>query len=96
MSAIKNINIDLLKQEIYNKTVHSTADGVMINNLRQLNAVKESIDFIDNALSNVKNVTLDLISIDLMLAYKKLGEITGVTSTDEIMGEIFSRFCVGK
>ena len=48
------------------------------------------------ALDDIDNQTLDLISIDLKLAYSALGEITGNTTGEDIIDSIFSKFCLGK
>lgn len=97
ISAINNEGIEELKEVIYQTACKDVSVGESrINNLRHLNAVESSLTFINNALENLDLVTLDLISSDLNLAYRALGSITGITSEDEIVGEIFSKFCVGK
>ena len=40
--------------------------------------------------------SLDLLAEELRLAQKELGKITGETTTEDLLGEIFSRFCIGK
>lgn len=97
ISAINNQGIDNLKEVIYQTACKDVSVGESrINNLRHLSAVERALGFIQSALDNLDFVTLDLISSDLNLAYRALGNITGITSEDEIVGEIFSKFCVGK
>ena len=43
-----------------------------------------------------KNLSLDLIALDIKNVWLKLGEITGETNTEEIIDEIFMKFCLGK
>ena len=97
ISAINNQGIDNLKEVIYQTACKDVSVGESrINNLRHLSAVERALGFVQSALDNLELVTLDLISSDLNLAYRALGNITGITSEDEIVGEIFSKFCVGK
>lgn len=97
ISALTGEGIEKLKQTIYDTACKNVTVGESrINNLRHLNAVERALDNIDRALLNMDFVTLDLISSDLNQAYRALGSITGITSEDEIVGEIFSKFCVGK
>lgn len=97
ISALTGEGIEKLKKTIYDTACKNVTVGESrINNLRHLNAVERALDNIDRALLNMDFVTLDLISSDLNQAYRALGSITGITSEDEIVGEIFSKFCVGK
>ncbi len=97
VSALTGAGIEELKKEIYNVACKNVTVGESrINNLRHLNAVSLALKNVERALENIDFVTLDLISSDLNQAYRALGSITGITSEDEIVGEIFSKFCVGK
>jgi tRNA modification GTPase len=51
---------------------------------------------LQNALSGVGILPIDLLAADLTEAWKKLGEITGATAPEEVIDEIFDKFCVGK
>ena len=48
------------------------------------------------ALENINAVPLDILSIDIKDGWDALGEISGKTATEEIIDNIFSKFCVGK
>ena len=48
------------------------------------------------ALSSIGSVSLDVLSIDIKDGWDALGEISGKTATEEIINNIFSKFCVGK
>ncbi len=97
VSALTGEGIRDLKKAIYEAVAgRITVGGGMITNARQLSAVEEAILQVNNALSAVGCTSLDMVSSELSQAYRSLGKITGVSSSDEIVGEIFSRFCVGK
>jgi tRNA modification GTPase len=73
------------------------SDGVIISNLRHyqaLSGVYESLSRVEDGLKN--NIPEDLIAIDIRQAIHYLGEITGEITTDEILGNIFRNFCIGK
>ena len=46
--------------------------------------------------SSINNVPVDLIQIELMDAFTKLGEIIGITYSEEVINNLFKNFCVGK
>lgn len=98
VSAKTGEGIPMLKQELYNR---SFLEGIDFNaefiteerHLRALNLAKESIY---DALNNIGVVPLDLVAEDVKKVWDYLGEITGETATEEIIDEIFAKFCVGK
>lgn len=97
VSALNGDGIDELKEKIYEVATENISIGeCAINNVRHLSAVRESLRYIDEALKAIDLTTLDLVAGELNNAYRALGKITGVVSSDEIVGEIFSKFCVGK
>lgn len=66
-------------------------------NMRHKQAIFEAEEHVENALSAIAcGMPLDVLSVDLHDAIRALGEITGQTVSDEIIDEIFSRFCLGK
>lgn len=72
-------------------------DQVYITNIRQKNLLESALE----SLKQVKNsiylqMPEDFFSIDLMSAYESLGEITGETIGEDLVNEIFSKFCMGK
>ena len=92
--------IDNLKdkiKEMFNLEQISTKDYNYLTNLRQIslakNAYQKLID-VENALK--ENLPVDMIEIDLRDCFDILGEITGKTYSDEIIDNLFERFCVGK
>ena len=98
ISAKTGDGIEKLKQEIYKRfeSPSLTEGGIIITNARHKQCLEEALKNINNALDDLDNQTLDLISIDLKLAYSALGEITGNTTGEDIIDAIFSKFCLGK
>ncbi len=87
---------DKIEELVYGGTISQTA-SIMVANVRHealLHKGKQSI--CDALLLAEKREPLDIIEIDVRSAYDYLGEITGETVTDEILDEVFSRFCLGK
>lgn len=74
------------------------AEGVFIARERHLQALQEALAHLDNARVHVAHgdQSLDLFAEELRLAHGALGRITGAVSADELLGVIFSRFCIGK
>ena len=98
VSALERINIQELKDLIYNKTIGKGIDinGDFLCEERHFNAIKSAKEFISSAVRSIDEVPLDVLSIDLKAAWDSLGEITGKTATEDIINNIFSKFCVGK
>ena len=72
-------------------------DEVMLTNLRQKSAVKDALDsllMVKKSLEN--NMPEDFLSIDLMGAYSSLGYVIGEEIGEDVVNEIFSKFCMGK
>lgn len=67
----------------------------LITNLRQKQALQEAISALDRVLA-AKGMPQDLLMIDIRQAYDALGSVNGLSSTEELVSEIFSRFCLGK
>ena len=90
-------DISALRDLIFKVTADKNiSSGLVITNLRHLDALKRAKNHLDKALKNIDEFTLDLITVDLNLAYSALGEITGNTSGEDIINSIFSKFCLGK
>lgn len=72
-------------------------DITYISNARQLEKINFAIKALDEALTTIENeVTIDFVDIDIRKAWLYLGEIVGQTSTDNLLDELFSKFCLGK
>jgi tRNA modification GTPase len=99
ISASEGENIEELTQKIIEITnsKQSQEQQIVVTNVRHFEALtnaNEAIVQVTNAI-NI-GVTGDLVAIDIRQALHFLGEITGEISTDELLGNIFSKFCIGK
>lgn len=75
----------------------SQSDSVMVTNLRHRNILDRAYKSLkDAAVMTEKGEALEFIEIDVNSAYESLGEIIGETVQDDIINEVFSRFCLGK
>ncbi len=74
-----------------------TAESVTVTNVRHRDALRRAGESLVHALESVRyGMAGELVSIDVRAAADALGEITGAITTDEILGRIFSEFCIGK
>ncbi len=98
VSAKNNQNIERLRELIYEKTIGSdtSISGEYLCEERHYEALVRARDKFLFALNSIGKETLDLVAIDIKDGWDYLGEITGKTATEEIINDIFSRFCVGK
>lgn len=98
ISTVDGTGIEELKTQILNLTKISnvSSGNVIITNERHKDALSRASESIKRAISAIANETLDLISIDIKQAYYQIGEITGNTTSEEIIDSIFKKFCLGK
>ena len=72
-------------------------DEIYITNIRQKAALTEALESLNQVSESIQNqMPEDFFSIDLMNAYEELGSITGETIGEDLVNEIFSKFCMGK
>ncbi|MDB3869677.1 tRNA uridine-5-carboxymethylaminomethyl(34) synthesis GTPase MnmE [Candidatus Thioglobus sp.] len=89
--------VDLLKQELADRAgLDSGAEGVVLARKRHIIALEESLESISNALMQLDGGAIELMAEDLRHAGQAMGSITGEFSSDDLLGEIFSSFCIGK
>lgn len=99
LSAREKTGIEELKTAILEKIQlhHIAADEVLISNTRHLEALQKTESALTNVLHHLdSSVTSDFISSDIKQALHYLGEITGLVTTDDLLENIFSKFCIGK
>ena len=73
------------------------AAAVMVNDARQADILRQAMVLLDQThMTLMSGMSEDFVVIDLRSAWEKLGEITGETLDEDIIDEIFSRFCIGK
>ena len=100
ISIKENQGIDKLKQRIsdmFNLDEIKTKDMTYLSNARSIALLNRSLNIIKETIANLENATpIDIAEINLKECWETLGEIIGETYTDELIDEIFSRFCLGK
>lgn len=98
LSARSGEGIELLRQELLNIAGWHQAEDVFIARERHLRALATAQEHIAAARNVVKGCmpALELFAEELRLAQQSLGEITGEFTADDLLGVIFSRFCIGK
>ena len=100
ISAKKEMGIDKLEEEIKSLFYEGEIDfndQILVTNVRHAQALKEAYDSILMVKQSIENeMPEDFYSIDLMNAYEKLGSIIGEAVEDDLVNEIFSKFCMGK
>lgn len=100
VSAKEESGIDLLEntiKEMFYEGNLSFNDEVYITNLRQKAALEAALESIERVEESIcMQMPEDFFSIDLMSAYEELGNITGESVGEDLINEIFGRFCMGK
>jgi tRNA modification GTPase len=100
LSAKTGIGIDALRAAIRGQLVEGgadTADGVIVTNVRHQAALDRAHASLVQARGSMEaGVANELVAVDIRAAADALGEITGAITTDEILEQIFSTFCIGK
>ena len=99
LSAKTGQGIDAFRQKLLDIAGFQPGqEGVFIARERHLQALSEALQHLQNARHHVAlgDHSLDLFAEELRLAHQALGRITGAVTADELLGVIFSRFCIGK
>ena len=100
ISAKENIGIEKIKDEIkrlFNLGELEASDLTYMSNARSISLLGKSLNNINDAISEINNNSpIDIVEFHLKDAWNNLGEIIGETYTDELLDELFSRFCLGK
>lgn len=100
MSIKNKIGIEELKAKIidlFNLNQIETTDPTYLSNTRSISILEnclESIIEVENGVKN--NAPIDMIELDIKAIWEKLGTINGTTYEEELLDEMFSRFCLGK
>ena len=84
-------------KEMFLKGDISFNDQIYITNVRQKNALEQALESMKKVIQSIEDgMPEDFYSIDLMDAYESLGSITGESVGEDLINEIFSKFCMGK
>jgi tRNA modification GTPase len=99
LSARSGTHLSHLEQSLVNASgaVSTDENDVIITNLRHFEALDKALSAMHRATSGLSSgMTGDLLSQDIREAMHYLGEITGEITNDEVLGNIFKNFCIGK
>jgi tRNA modification GTPase len=102
VSAETGWNIDVLEDEIAKVVLHGQAApgdeaAAVVTHARHRAALQAAQAAIENALGTLRaGLPADFVSVDVRSALTALGEITGETASEDVISEIFDRFCIGK
>lgn len=98
LSAKTGVGLDLLKAELLKFAgIETGAEGLFTARQRHIESLETTKEFLNQAEPCLNSAeTFDLAAENLRLALHSLGEITGEFTTDDLLGEIFAGFCVGK
>ena len=100
ISVKENIGINKIKEEIkrlFNIGEITSNDMTYLSNARSISLLKKSLNNINESIDEIKNSSpIDIVELNLKEAWNNLGEVIGETYTDELLDELFSRFCLGK
>lgn len=98
ISAMNGTGIDELKNRLLQlANVNSNQNEIVVTNLRHYEALNNALLALHRVAESIdNNISGDFLVIDLRKALYHLGEITGQITPDDILGSVFSRFCIGK
>lgn len=100
ISALTGKGINSLFKTLKEKAISSqsyTEKSAVVSTLRHFNALKKAIKYLDHAKQSIeRKFTGEFLSVDIRNAESSLGEIIGKVTTDDILNNIFSKFCIGK
>jgi len=99
ISAATQKNLDVLKETILNQVKISTVKqgDVLVTNLRHFQKLTETQDALTRVLNGLDiGITGDFLAMDIRQSLHHLGEITGQITSEDLLANIFSKFCIGK
>lgn len=101
VSAITGLGIIKLKQTLFEQVVHlckpPLENSVPITNLRHAHALQSATAYLENAMTTLRrDISGEAAAVDLMAANRALGMIIGDITSDDILNDVFSNFCIGK
>ncbi|HNW71286.1 MAG TPA: tRNA uridine-5-carboxymethylaminomethyl(34) synthesis GTPase MnmE [Bacteroidales bacterium] len=98
VSAKRKENINLITESLLRSVdLSATADQAIVSNVRHFEALTKTLSAIDNIEKGLnEQLPTDLLTTDIRSALHFLGEITGEITTEDLLGTIFGKFCIGK
>ncbi len=100
ISARENRGLDVLKSTIKAQLIQDQSlesEEIVITSARHKQALEKTIEALQNAIAAMRmSATEEIIAVDIRLALDHLGEITGETTSEDVLNHIFAHFCIGK
>jgi len=99
LSAKEKKGIDTLKEKLYEMAVgtQNIENSTVVSNARHYESLQGTYQSLQKVLAGIaQGVSSDFLALDIREALRYLGEITGEISNEDILGNIFSKFCIGK
>ncbi|MCB0517823.1 MAG: tRNA uridine-5-carboxymethylaminomethyl(34) synthesis GTPase MnmE [Lewinellaceae bacterium] len=99
LSAKNGMNIPFLKEKLYDLAISEKVnlESPIVTNARHYEALQKASESLDDVQRGLDDgVTSDFVAMDIRRALAYLGEILGEMSTEDLLSNIFSRFCIGK
>lgn len=99
ISAKKQLNTDMLERALLEaaRLPQLSENDVIVTNMRHYEALTKALESIQEAQAGLTDgIASDLVAEDIRACIHYLGNITGEITNDEILGNIFSKFCIGK
>jgi tRNA modification GTPase len=99
VSAKNQMNIEYLKEKLYDTAIGEdvTTESTVVTNARHYDALRRADDALAEVLHSLETgITGDFVAMDIRRSLACLGEITGEIGVEDLLGNIFSKFCIGK
>ncbi len=97
ISAKTGLGLESLRSALVERAGIASASGTLVTNARHAAALRDAATSLSTVSDGLdRHIPTDLLAEDLRSALASLGSITGQITTDEVLGEIFSKFCIGK
>lgn len=95
--AVTGEGVEALRQALYDTALRGASpEEAYLTCERHIEAAREAVRALDNALSALETFTMDCAALDLRAAWEALGAITGQSATEDVVDRIFEKFCLGK
>ena len=100
LSIIENKGIEELKNkisELFNMEEIETKDPTYLSNTRSISILRKCLERVEDIEKSINNnIPIDMIELDIKSIWEELGTINGSSYEEELLDEMFSRFCLGK
>lgn len=96
ISAFYGKGLNSIREFMVQSADYQVTDDAFAGRPRHVNSLKGALEALQRAVSSLERKSGELVAEDLRDVHKHLGDVVGETTTDDLLGEIFSRFCIGK